>query len=397
VQRRKKAKKKPQTSLSQSEQRLLTSLFDKIQNSGPEEIVAAIPDSRCARIFVDRLPLKNPSAKPIIAAIIEKFQDKHTRKAVKRGLFRLKKMGIPIDDLQINIEDSTSILKPPPIEKPVCYIGPILDMSGFRAILILIRSLGKGRRVGTGLVSDEKGIDSFLYVTFGTGKIREIMDDLSQNAGPLVETSLSHIATILEGAYRQHVRLHPEAPEHYLALRPWLLENATLVDRPVVYDVLSEEAVSDVMLTESQLEKLFQNKLMKSWLLDFEHIKPIIEEIKKVEESSIILTDAQKLQQERKIRDKCIKELFHENATNLLKCRFEEMAYMFFSLGEKDMSRLCLAAARSMDTKETILEANPVIDFIYERSLKFFLAASPEKSDRPSEQKEKAASPIIIA
>ncbi len=393
--RRKKPKKKSQPSLSHSEQALLDSILKDIQHAGPETIVARIPDSRFAQILIDQLPLKDQSAIPLLAALSERFNDKPARKAVKRGMFRLMKKGISIGELQKDKESSTTILKPPLIEKPVCHIGPIMDMAGFRAILMLVSSGGKGQRVGMGLVSNEKGINDFLYVTSSKKKLQEIKGDISQQAGPLVETSISHVATILEEAYQQHIRLHPDAPEHYLALRPWLLENAPLLDRPVVYNVMSKESVSDIILTESLLNKLFQHKFMEFWLIDFERIKPFIEKIHNVEESSIILTDAQKSEQIRQIKEKCVKELFPEHTTARLKRRFEEMAYVFHNLNENDFSNLSLAAAWGMDEKNTLCNVNPVTEFLCNRSINSYLAMANKEVG--GSEKEEKTSRIVLA
>ena len=158
---------------------------------------------------------------------------------------------------------------------------------------------------------------------------------------------------------------------------------------------MSKESVSDITLTESLLNKLFQHKFMEFWLLDFERIKPLIEKIHNIEESSIILTDAQKSEQIRQIKEKCFTELFPEHTKARLKRRFEEMAYVFHNLNENDFSNLSLAAAWSMDEKNTLYNVNPVTDFLCNRSINSYLAMANKEVG--GSEKEEKTSRIVLA
>lgn len=396
MRRNKKPKKmKPDhPSLLKSEETLVTSLLEDFKNADPAEIVARIPHSHLAGIFLERLPLDNEFPVPLLLALDEAFKDKKVHKLVKRILFKLKQKGVPIDESFPQRASHDTILTRTQREEPAAYIGPIAGTIGTRAVLILLQSAVKGYQAGIGLVSEVEGILQFLYGPFSKKRLKEIKGSLSQEAGPLVETSLSHAATILEIAYGRHMEVHSDAPSQYPELRPWLLENVTILDRPIIYDFVSE-IPGDGTLSDSQLGKLFAHNLMESWLIDFEDLKPFMENILKVEGSPIVLSDAQKADQIRQVKDKSIEELFPGPRRALLKHNLEEMAYFFFKLDQDEYSRVALTAARNLDEEDTILRKNMVIEFLLERSMQYYMDLAAEEGAE-DEVLEPDDSPRII-
>jgi hypothetical protein len=374
MQRNKKPMKKrtDHPSLLKSEETLVTSLLEDFKNVAPAEIAARIPHSHLAGIFLERLPLDNEFPVPLLIALDEAFNDKKVHKLVKRILFRLKQKGVPVDESFPQRASHDAILTRTQKEDPVAHIGPIAGTIGSRAVLIVLQSAVKGYQAGIGLVSETEGILQFLYGPFSKKRLKEIKGSLSQEAGPLVETSLSHAATILEIAYRRHMELHSDAPSQYPELRPRLLENATILDRPIIYDFVPE-IPGDGTLTDSQLGKLFAHNLMGSWLIDFEDLKPFMEDILKVEGSLIVLSDTQKADQVRQIKEKSIEGLFPGPRRALLKHNLEEMAYFFYKLDQDEYSRMALTAARNLDEEDTILRKNMVIEFLLERSMQYYM------------------------
>ena len=392
---KKPKKKKPDhPSMLKSEETLVISLLEDFKNADPAEIAARIPHSHLAGIFLERLPLDNEFPVPLLLALDEAFKDKKVHKLVKRILFKLKQKGVPIDESFPQRASHNTILTRTQKEEPAAYIGPIAGTIGSRAVLIVLQSAVKGYQAGIGLVSEAEGILQFLYGPFSKKRLKEIKGSLSQEAGPLVETSLSHAATILEIAYRRHMEVHSDAPSQYPDLRPRLLESVTILDRPIIYDFVSE-IPGDGTLSDSQLGKLFAHNLMESWLIDFEDLKPFMEDILKVEGSPIVLSDAQKADQIRQVKDKSIEELFPGPRRALLKHNLEEMAYFFSKLDQDEYSRVALTAARNLDEEDTILRKNMVIEFLLERSMQYYMDLAGEEHVE-GEAMEPDDSPRII-
>jgi hypothetical protein len=297
------------------------------------------------------------------------------------------------DTLPNEAQRSASILKPAHKEAPEAYLGP-LDPNGSRAVLIVLHRALRGQDLGLGIVSDEEGLQEFHYGVFSKKRTRELKAYFSEEAGSLVNTSLAHVTTVLEAAYRRHLELNPEAPQDYLEIRPWLLEHSSVLSRPAIYEILSNGESFDRVLTGSQLEKLFEHKLMQSWFIELESVRQCIEDILSIDDATIVLTEPQKLDQVRHIKEKSMEEIFPPEKRLRLQRRFEEMAYIFYKLDQEDYCHLCLAAAHSLGQKDMILKVNPVIAFLMDRSVDFYMDSLEETDD--AEQREDTNTQRII-
>ena len=395
--RRKTKTRKKSTSpplLNQEQEALISTLLKEIGSTDPAEILARIPDSRCAQVLIDRLPLNDESPIPLLLALRAGFKDKGVGKAIKRVLFKLKRRGVATVEFDAEEDDSSTILKLSRKEPPRCYVGTV-DGAGRRGVMIMVHRGGKGLDVGLGVVSDEQGIQEFFYRNLSKTSAKEMKENFSRKAGPFVETSLSHAATILEESYQRHLTLKSDVPADYLELRPWLLENAPVLARPVVYDCIPETSIPDTIPTDSQLMELFNHELMDFWLIEIETLRPFMEEMFRVEESPIVLTDAQKADRIGEIKEKCMGEIFSPERRELLKRRLEEMGYVFFKLGKEETAGLAIAAAHAADQESTVLKTNPVIETLLERSLAFYTKAM-EEGDPEQVQEESESSSIIL-
>ena len=74
----------------------------------------------------------------------------------------------------------------------------------------------------------------------------------------------------------------------------------------------------------------------------------------------------------RELKEKHVQGIFPAAERGLLKRRLEEMAYVFFRLEEMELARISLAAARGLETSETLLMTNPVCQFLLERGLRIY-------------------------
>ena len=387
-------KKKPYDSqqLTSEEEILLNSLLENPKNINLSNINEQITSPQLAQALVEKLSSGDSETIKLILAIREAFDQKNVQKAVKKTIFRLKQRGLFIPDSEFRKEAPLLIKKTQHVE-PTVYIGPI-DGAGSRLIFIVLPQIPKGFQVGIGAVSDEEGIIDFVSGEYSKKRMREVKDFVLGKFSLTVEASLAHAATILEKAYSQKKQTFREPYRNYLQLRPLILENVSLLDRPAIYDFIPFDAVSEKTLTDSQIDKLLGHKLMESWIIDADQIKPLADEISEAEESPIIVSGGQSANRINKIKQKGITELYQDSKRLLLKNRLEEMAYVFLKLDEEEYTHLSLAAAFSLDEKDSFLKVNPFLMAMVERSLNYYTQMAGEIAK--SEGLEKDSSPSIL-
>jgi hypothetical protein len=129
------------------------------------------------------------------------------------------------------------------------------------------------------------------------------------------------------------------------------------------------DSVTADMLTPTQLERLLQHDLMISWTLDPETLRPLSEEIARAQESPIFISEGQRREHISKIKEEGLLKLFGEKDRMIFRTRLEEMAFVFFKIGEETLARLCLAAALSLEGKAPLLKVNPFLNALIDRSL----------------------------
>jgi hypothetical protein len=375
VAKRKKPKKKkqhPSSPLSQEQQTQLTALLESFKNISSANVNERIASPELAQAFIERLPTQDPESIPALLAVREAFPQKNVQKAIKKTIFKFKQKGISHPDLEP--EKGPPILAPrSEVAEPSAFLGPV-DGNGNRGVLLILPQIPKGVDVGMGAVSDELGFIQFFVGRYSKKQLKEIREIFFSSFDNAVETSMSHAAMLLERAYSKSEEGLNEVSRGYLQLRPWILENVTLLEHPAAYDLIPPDSISKASLTTSQIERLLAHELMKTWIIDPEKMKPLIEDIQKIKESRILVSDAQKKDQINEAKTKTISKIYSGDKRLLMKWRLEE-------LGEEEMGRLSLAAAQSLDEKDSSLLINPFLEAIMERSLAYHTQAAKEAQD----------------
>ena len=392
--KQKKKKAPDKTVLSSEENILLKSFLENLHDIDPSKIRDQFESPEVARALVKQLPSGHPKTVPILSEIGKAFAEKNVQKEIKRAFFRLKQRGVPIPEAG-HPEKPQSPLKRTESAEPFVYVGPV-DGSGSRVLFIALPRIPKGYDIGMGVISDVEGFLEFVSGTYSKKQMKEVKSMFIESVDPLVETSLSHAATILEGIHGREGLGRTDAANNYLQLRPLLLEKTALLEQSIIYDFIPEEDLSQDILTDSRIQKLLNHKLLESWIVQPEEIRPIMEEIRKTEESPILISGAQKTGRIEEIKEKAVADLYPESKRTLLKNRLEETAYVFFKLGEEEYARFCLTAALSFDKKDSILGVNPFLKAFVERTLSLYLRGNKDMEQPKEGTKENSSSKLIL-
>ncbi|MFC1884135.1 hypothetical protein ACFL2O_05135 [Thermodesulfobacteriota bacterium] len=394
---RKKKKSPIQKILSPSDESIVASLLKDFEEKDPFQLIAGISSPNIAEAIIERLPLSGDSAVVVLKSFQNEFSEKSVQKAVKRAFFKLETKGISVEpDMVSNGPDPDSILKPVKDAESQVFIGPIADSWGLRAVVIILTRSVKGQYLAVGMASDEKGIQEFLFGNFSRKKVREIKNQISDNAGPLVKTTLSHAAAILEIGYQscREDGKNSISPD-FIEFRPVLLDLVPEPDKRVLDDFIPQLSGSEKTITQAGLQELFEKVTMKNWIITFDILRPYMEEIFSVDDSPLFLTDAQKLDRIREPKLKAMSEIFPPPRRHLLKDRLIEMSYFFSKLGDDRSSRLALSASECMAEEGGILGQNPVLEFLVEQSFSFYNDAI-KSGELKEESKDEDPSGLIV-
>jgi hypothetical protein len=369
--------------LTPDEQRSLDVLLRDLSRVDPTRLAEQVPGPQFAEALVEKLPVTDPRTPTILLGLRSLFRDKRVAKAIKRAAFRLKQRGVSLPEEQ---GSGSPVFKAGKQEQSdlSAYLGPI-DGTGSRAVFISVPQMPAGVDVAVGVVNDEEGIIEFAFTRHSRKRTKEIKELLFGQLHNMVETTLSHAADVLERAYLAKGPGLSDSARAYLQFRPWLREHTSRLERPAVYHFLQPETDSPEALTESQLQRLFSHELMASWIVELKTLKPLIEEIRKAEESRIFISEGQRREHVHRIKYEEIPRLFPEARRQVLKYRLEEMALVLLKSREENLAHLCLAAASSLTGKESPFRVNPFLEFLVERSLAYY-REGPEEPQTPSDQ-----------
>jgi hypothetical protein len=371
MKRRKGHKKKsgPSIPLSPEDNALLDSLLAKREHETPELLVRQIPNQNLVLAFVDHLPTDDNTGIPFLQALHKIYPQKDIQKAIKRAAFKLRQNGFEAPNFAADSTPGTSFsLKPDEREEAEVFLG-IVDGHGSRGVYVSLPRMPSGYDIGIGLVNDQEGIIEFHAAHCSKKRMKELKAAVQGEMEVTVPSSVSHALTVLEKAYERSLQGTMAVPEDYLEFRSLMLSRGGVLDRSPVYDVFPEWSGEGNEPTLSQLEKLFSHPSMKNWVFTVDEMEPLLLQLEGAGEGPLLLSEAQREDRVRAIKERWAKTYFPPEKLNFLRYRLEEMAYVFCRQDEKEHSALALSAAAALSEIQAFQAINPVFNFLLEKTL----------------------------
>jgi hypothetical protein len=364
-----KKRKEDSPSLGPEDADRLRSVLEDASTLDPASLGERIRTEPVALSFLENIPLEGPRTLEMVLAVQKSFPQKQVQKAAKKTLYRLKQRGIESPGKEGDSPQPFTI-QPEEAPEPSAFVSPP-DGLGTRAVFLMIPRMPAGVDLAMGMVSDEKGMIEFLSGRYSKKKAREVREVFSQAMGHLIETTLGHATTILEYCYSVG-QSGPQtaAAGEYLKIRPWLLQNVTPRDTPPVYDLIPRETAGGRAPSPSQIQALMSHDWMKSWTVEPEAVRALVEEMQKAEASPILISAEQKTARKEDLREGFLSRYYTDERKKRLKLRLEEIAFLFQKEGEKEYARLALDAASSLD-ESSGFQVNPFLTCLVDRTLDY--------------------------
>ena len=127
-------------------------------------------------------------------------------------------------------------------------------------------------------------------------------------------------------------------------------------------------------------------------------MEALVKDIDEAENSQILISEEQKANRIREIKEKAVDDLYTDAKRLLLKGRLEENAYIFFKTEEEALARTCLLTAASLERQSSLTGANPFLMAMLERTLGLYLSATggvPMPGEEEDGEEEDAPSIIL--
>ena len=140
------------------------------------------------------------AAVKILQCLLKETVKKEVQRTVKRSLYRLKSKGIPV--VEMSLDKSQSILRPPQIEPPKGF-GTGIDLHGQRMLMLVNPHSGRGWTVMHGMVSDIQGLINFIGEEMTRREFRGFFDDFRKKIPfPIVEMEAFYVGFLFFRAYQ---------------------------------------------------------------------------------------------------------------------------------------------------------------------------------------------------
>ncbi len=319
----------------------------------------------------------DPKVGHLLQRMLEVYEEKRVRKAIKRSLYRIKSRGVMIEEAVSEKKDS--ILRPLKLEPPKGF-GNGYDVSWNRFLILTLARPGRRSMVLHGLVNDQEGLIDFYGGELSKKELKNFFEEVKKASPiPMVEMEASYVGFLFTQAYQKTLKKGRTPPSDYLRLKSEIEKIKREYERPLIYSYLEPEGIEGDERLLGRGGELLKTDLFASWGIGEEEIKPYADEVWEAEESRLILNPNQKEARLQDIYQRALSNLFPEEKRLLFQGRMEEMAYLLFKLGREEEARISIAVALDLKKPIHLFRPNPFLYQLVIKSIYAFLKEAHEK------------------
>ncbi len=328
----------------------------------------------------------SPQAAALLRRMAAATPSKGVAKAIRRSIFRIKSMGMPVEEMA---DGSKPFFQPPRLGSAEGFLSPI-DSIGSRMILLFVPQIPQGLIATNTLINDLEGIVDFSAFEASRKQAHEYLEAL-QKESPfklLAADSKYCLGLIMEAHEIGQKKGRTPLPE-FLKVRPLMGTPPPLPLQPIIYQSINEEEAKSRPDLLDRSGSLFQASSFESWVLSDEEMGKYLRLVKEASASRLVLSPYQKEARLQDLYRQAVQELFDEPKRRLYRRRLEEMAYCLLQEGKDPEARLSLTAAVGLEKESGLLTPHPFLLELVKRSLEALMA-------REEEEEKKKESELII-
>lgn len=327
------------------------------------EFIAHLADEKRVEVINYLLQLK------------EGLKDKAVLKMIRKAVYRLEQAGIEPDTSFKN--RGRSLFKPPAKRPALGYIS-LYDPPDIRYGLLCIPAQPRGINVCSFVISQSQGFNECDSFHLTESALKQFVKNLSGREERLLfEVPPEHIRFILQEAASRTFDLGRTVPTEYEEFLR-LGQAVPLPEEQIVYNMIETDELAGKVNLKNMAARLLEHKFLANWIL-VDELEPYYQKFREIENSLLVLNEAQKAEQRMAVYEKAEKEIFNPEMTAVLKRRLEETALIFLVEGEVDFAEGALALGMNLSEEVSLLRRPVFIQTLVARSFDLNLAATRDQ------------------
>ncbi|RME26352.1 MAG: hypothetical protein D6806_06435 [Deltaproteobacteria bacterium] len=282
----------------------------------------------------------------LLQDLVSMAGDKELLKEARRIAHRLRSSGMKVE---IPPASPGSILeRKPRMDEPELenFLSPP-DYDGNR-FLWLARYTHGGVAVAQVVYNDTEGMVDFNGGVIGRNAyrrtVRELLDDKNL---PLLAISYAEARKRLTQAAETTRSAGGALPQRYLEFSGEL-EPAEDVEIPSPRDAFSKPEGQELGKLVERCDELFELEEFKSWAPSEEQLSQFGKELDNIESSSVIINEAQRIEQIEKAIEKLVERQVEDGAAGRIADSLFEMASFLQKTDRQEQAKVCAAVAWSL-------------------------------------------------
>jgi hypothetical protein len=347
--------------------------------------VRPIADTREFLALVDCLAsIVLPESAVMLQDLLADTGDKTAQKAIKKALHRLKAQGIAVDEAP-----SRARVVGLGVHRLEKCLASHIDAIGDRIIWMIRTKPFGGYNIAYVVINYGTGIKHAFGLQASKRELPELLAK-AQEFSTLIELEPTYCQYQLALAQQMNLDTGTPVPEEYFALRDIIGESRTTFDTAIIYAALSEEDRREAHAYTHHAPDLLDVPEFAGWTLPETVIQRFGNQLRDLEESQIIVSEAVQRERTREIYAQATEQALSAASRHVMRLRLEEMAYYLLCTERRREALWAVAAAQSLQEENSEhLRHNAFVAALLERSLEY-AKAHPSSSiilpfSRPSE------------
>lgn len=299
------------------------------------------------------------------------IHSKPLHKGIKRTLYLLKQRGMDIPSASEDKAEKTGrgILKETASVQVSGYLSEFDELRN-RMLALIIPQVSKGRLFLFALIDPENSLESLTALAVSKKEAIGLLKDLEEQAGhSFLSADPGQAAFILKEAHDRKSKLSKEDEGIYGQVNNLLTGLKTVRSSPIIRSLFpATEPLSEMPPDWEQLSRIAE---VAYYLPKAEELEPFQKALRQVQESILIVSQAQKKAQIQEIVLRGARDIFEGRKRQELIRYLEELAYLYFLKSQRETAEVLFSAALFLakEAEKAISEANPFLIGLVEKAL----------------------------